>query len=167
MPFAVPMMWTEQKENLTDCYFCLDITDGRNWKSKHTTVYPNIPSALRPAEHEYSQTIFKPPQQWTLHEKPTTPLQKMNLDLHVVVWMLISWNELYFILYHSMNLIIWWGTSRSRTNRQNSTSRLQGWKFYSRVLNCHTGNTSNCHHFFPKDGRSAYCNDVGLPQVLG
>jgi hypothetical protein len=43
-------------------------TDGYNSKSKHTIVYPNIPSALRPVEHDDSLPTPKPPQQWTLHE---------------------------------------------------------------------------------------------------
>ena len=45
MPFAVLMVWREQKDHLTDWYFCLTKTDGHNSKSKHTTVYPSIPSA--------------------------------------------------------------------------------------------------------------------------
>ena len=35
-------------------------------------IYPNIPSALRPAEHDDSLPNSKPPQQWTLHEEEPT-----------------------------------------------------------------------------------------------
>ena len=45
MRFAVPMVRREQKDHLTDCYFCLTKICGHNSKSKHTLVYPNIPSA--------------------------------------------------------------------------------------------------------------------------
>ena len=70
MPFAGPVGWREQ--NITNCYFCSTKTDGHNSKSKHTAVYPNIPSAQRTFEHDDSPPIPKPPQQWTLHEEPTT-----------------------------------------------------------------------------------------------
>jgi hypothetical protein len=66
------MMSTEQTDHLTDCYFCLAKIDGHNSNSKQTTVYPNIPSALRPVEHDNSLPIQEPPQQWTLHETPTS-----------------------------------------------------------------------------------------------
>ena len=46
--------------------------DGHNSKSKHAIVYPNIPSAIRPVEHGDSLPDPKPPQQWTLHEEPTS-----------------------------------------------------------------------------------------------
>jgi len=32
MPFAVPIVWTEQKDNLTDCSFCFTIIDDHNFK---------------------------------------------------------------------------------------------------------------------------------------
>jgi hypothetical protein len=47
-------------------------TNGHNSKSKHTIVYPNIPSALRTVEHDDSLPTSKPPQQWTLHEEEPT-----------------------------------------------------------------------------------------------
>ena len=46
MPFAVPVVWREQKDHLTDCYFCLRKRNGHNSKYKQTSAYLNIPSAL-------------------------------------------------------------------------------------------------------------------------
>ena len=63
------MVWREQKDHLTICYCCLTKLDGHNSGYKHTVVYPNIPSALRPVEHDGSLPFPKPPQQWTLHEE--------------------------------------------------------------------------------------------------
>ena len=105
MPFAVPMVWREQKDHLTNCYFCLTIIDGHNSKSKQTIVYPNIPFALRPIEYTDSQATSTMDPSWRRTNHPA-PLQKMNLDLHVPMWILISWNELYLILHHSLNLTI-------------------------------------------------------------
>ena len=46
---------------------------GHNSKAKHTTVYPIIPSTLRPVEHDDSLPIPKLPQKLTLHpQEPTS-----------------------------------------------------------------------------------------------
>jgi hypothetical protein len=72
MPFAAPMVWREQKDHLTDCYFRLTKIDGHNLKSTRTIVYSNIPSALRPSQHDDSLPVTKPRKQWTLHEEEPT-----------------------------------------------------------------------------------------------
>ena len=61
MPFAVPMVWREQKDHFTDSYLCFTKTEGHSSKSKHTIVYPSTP--------DDSPLIPMPPQQWTLHEE--------------------------------------------------------------------------------------------------
>ena len=69
VPFAVTVVWCEQKHHLSDCFFCLTKIDGHNSKSRHTIVYPNIPSAPRLFEHDDSLPNLKPPKQWTVHEE--------------------------------------------------------------------------------------------------
>jgi hypothetical protein len=87
MSFAAPMVRMEQNNHLSNCYFCSTKTDGHKSKSKHTIVYPTVPSALRPVEHDDSLLIPKPPQQQTLHEEPTStspvdePELPNNMDL--------------------------------------------------------------------------------------
>ena len=41
-----------------------------------------------------------------LKKNQPTPLQKTNLEFRVPIWILISWKELYFILYRNLNLIM-------------------------------------------------------------
>ena len=48
MPFAVPMVWREQKDHYTDCYFCLTKISGVSFKHRKSITYPNLPSAMRP-----------------------------------------------------------------------------------------------------------------------
>jgi hypothetical protein len=92
---------------LTNCYCYLTKRFGHNSKTKHAIVYPNIPLALRPFEHDDSLSVPKLQQLWTLsEEEPTSSSPEDDLDLHVPVWILISRNELYLILYRSLNLMI-------------------------------------------------------------
>lgn len=59
MPLSIPMIWREQKGDLTDCYFCLIHIKGITSK-KYTVKYPNMASAIRPVPHseEYPETKF-------------------------------------------------------------------------------------------------------------
>jgi len=51
MPFAIPMIWREQRDHSTDCYFCLTDTKGLNAKKRYAVKYPNLLSAIRPVAH--------------------------------------------------------------------------------------------------------------------
>ena len=60
MPFAVPMMWRDGKDHVTDCYFCMTNLHGINRKNKHCVQYSDIPSAIRPVPHGPSLPVPKP-----------------------------------------------------------------------------------------------------------
>jgi hypothetical protein len=77
---AVSVACREQKDQLTDCYFCLTKIDGHYSKCKHTTTYPKILSALRPVKHDDSLPIPKPPQRWILHEELTSTSPEVNTN---------------------------------------------------------------------------------------
>eukprot|EP00731_Ephydatia_muelleri_P006654 Em0003g902a len=68
MPFAVPMIWREQKDHVTDCYFCLTNVSGFSAKNKKSIEYPILPSAIRPVPHDDSLPIPEPPEKWSLDE---------------------------------------------------------------------------------------------------
>jgi len=75
--FAVPIVWIEQQDHLTDCYFCFTKIGGHNSKATHNVGFPNSPSVLRPVEHDDSLPIHKSPHQWTVNEKePTSTSQE-------------------------------------------------------------------------------------------
>ena len=52
MPFAIPMVWREPIDHITDCYFCIVKTEGFNAKNKNRIKYPNLKSAMRPIPHD-------------------------------------------------------------------------------------------------------------------
>ena len=61
MPFAIPIIWREPTNHLTDCYFCMvDVSHYRKSKGKKSIVYPSIPSSIAPVPHCEDLPIPKP-----------------------------------------------------------------------------------------------------------
>ena len=62
MPFAVPMIWREPTDHVSDCYFCLTPSKKNefNRKKKSVIEYLNIPSAIRPVPHSDELPIPEP-----------------------------------------------------------------------------------------------------------
>jgi len=50
MPFAVSVLWRENSNHSSDCYFCLKspVASGMNRKKKQRIDYPNVHSAISP-----------------------------------------------------------------------------------------------------------------------
>ena len=69
MPFAVPVVWREPRNDATDCYFFMvpPVSGGITKKKKWSVVYPNIPSALRPFLHGEEISIPEPPKEFTIN----------------------------------------------------------------------------------------------------
>jgi len=68
MPFAIPMVWREPTDHVSDCYFCLTSIADVTAKSKHTVQYPNLPPAMRPVRHSAELPAPKPPTNMTLSD---------------------------------------------------------------------------------------------------
>ena len=68
MPFAVPMVWTNPTDHISDCYFCMTppVSKGLSRKKKHGIQFPNIPSAILPVLHGEILPVPKAPEKYTL-----------------------------------------------------------------------------------------------------
>ena len=60
LPFAIPMVWREGKDQITDCYFCMINLKSIHHKNKHRVQYPDIPSAIRPIPHVPDLPVLEP-----------------------------------------------------------------------------------------------------------
>ena len=49
--FAIPMVWREPRDHITDCYFCLTDVKGYTGKTRHLITYPHVNSVTRPVPH--------------------------------------------------------------------------------------------------------------------
>jgi len=72
MPFAIPMVWREPTDHVSDCYFRLTIITGVTRKSKHAVQYPNLPSAFRTVPHSSELPVPKPPTNMTLSDSESS-----------------------------------------------------------------------------------------------
>ena len=61
LPFAIPMIWREPRDHTSDCYFCMTVVAGFSAKNKDKIVYPDIPSAIKPVQHDATLPIPEPP----------------------------------------------------------------------------------------------------------
>ena len=76
MPFAISMIWREQKDYVNDCYFCLTNVSGYSTKNKKAIEYPNLPSAMQSVLRDDTLPMPRPLAQWIL------------LAHHGITWML-------------------------------------------------------------------------------
>ena len=60
MPFAIPIVWREGKDHMTDWYFYMINLKGINRKNKHHIQYPDVPSALRSIPHSPDLPVLEP-----------------------------------------------------------------------------------------------------------
>jgi hypothetical protein len=65
MPFAVPIVLREPKDHTSDCYLK---KTGISSKSRHTVIYPNLPSATRPVPQSGEFLVPKPPKNLTFSD---------------------------------------------------------------------------------------------------
>ena len=61
MLFAVPMVWREQSDNVTDRYFCMTNIKGFSRKNKSKIFYPVCRSAIKPVPHDPDLPVPQPP----------------------------------------------------------------------------------------------------------
>jgi len=71
MPFAVPMVWREPSNYISDCYFCLTppVASCINRKKKQRIDCPNIHSAIRTVLHGEDLPVPEPPKEYNLNSE--------------------------------------------------------------------------------------------------
>jgi hypothetical protein len=139
--------------------------------TERTIVYPNIPSALRPVEHDDSLPIRKTPQPWTLRdEEPTNTspedepgpsCSNVEPDFpELTVPHLISQSELKDLLTDP---------NISKIQAVRLVFRLQELNFLQQAVKMsYRKRQQSLSEFFLKNNELFYCNDVeGLLQKLG
>ena len=58
MPFVITIVWSEGKDHIMDCYFCMINLKGIN--HKYNIQYPNDPSTIKPIPHGPDLPVTEP-----------------------------------------------------------------------------------------------------------
>ena len=113
MPFALPMIWREPTDRLTDYYLCIvpPLRHGITKKKKKTVNYPNISSAIQLVPHTEDLPVPVPPQQYILDldDEPIKNQEKtpQPSSLRMLILLLIfSFNEFHRITQEELNDLI-------------------------------------------------------------
>jgi hypothetical protein len=165
MPFAVPMVWREQNNHATDCYFCIINVKGINRKSKHTVKYPDLPSAIRPKPHSLELPVPLPPKNFncidisdseTEHEGATGSVESdstFDAGMTLGTPHLITQGELNDLV-RDLNL--------SKQQSELLGSRLKGWNLlhHETRVSVFRKRHQTFTRFYSEENDFVYCNDI-------
>lgn len=81
MKFAIPRIWREPKDDVTDCYFCM-VNPSKRRRDKNTKPieYPDLESSSAPIAYDPTRPVPEPPKK--LYQKSSSSLSsyKSNSD---------------------------------------------------------------------------------------
>lgn len=168
MPFAVPMIRREQKDHVTDCYFCLTNVSGFSSKNKKSIEYPNLPSAIRPVPHDDSLPVPKPPEKWSLDEADEDPAMESSSDNDPDFEPSTS-GVPHLITQSELNDLVR-DLALSKAKAELLGSRLQGWHLLSpgTKISVFRSRQADLVQFFAQEENLCFCTEVdGLLTALG
>ena len=172
MPFAIPTIWREPKDHLTDCYFCMTKISGITAKIRHTVKYPKIPSVIRPVAHSTELPIPTAPLSWSLDDDDEeaeavedSPNTKSDEDVEFPCLssqpLLVNQSRLNDLV-RDFNL--------SKNQAEMLSSRLKEWNLLEKgtKICSFRERQHEFQHLFSQHDNLVYCNDVNaLLQALG
>ena len=173
MNFAVPMIWREPKDHVTDCYFCLTDISGIGSKSKHTVTYPNLPSAMRPVPHSEELPVPQPPENIHLtdEEEEYEPTEHDVEDVTHDPTFEASGSSSYphLITQGDLNDLVR-DLNLSKRQAELLGSRLNGWNLLDKETKVcfYRDRHDEFKQFFSLEDGLVFCNDIGsVMEVLG
>ena len=154
--FAVPMVWREQKDHVTDCYFCLTDTQGFHHKTRKKILHPILPSAIRPVAHSDELPVPKSPV--TLPEQPKESSEsccdsEFNDEPNTNYPHLITQQEINELVL-DLNL--------PKSKSELLGSRLKQWNLLASEakVTVYRRLSELLCNLFSKDGELFHCNDI-------
>lgn len=160
--FGIPMMWREQQNHSTDCYFCsVDVT-GFNTRNKKTISYPNLHSAIRPVFHSSEIPVPSPP----------TNVEDINIDSEEENPRSISSQEesssdfsvddgpQLFSQAELNDLVRDLGLSKDAAEMLGSKLKNKNLLSSGTAFSWYRHREREFSHFFSNEGNLVFCNDV-------
>jgi len=165
MPFAIPVVWRESTDHVSDCYFYLTSITGVTAKSKHTVQYQNLPSAMRPVPHSAELPVPKPPTNTTLSDSESSyedvGQANNNTDCDPTFAGASSSIEPQLLTQRDLNDIVR-DLNLSKKQAEILGSRLKGWNLLcqdTKMCFC-CGRHDEFKDFFSQEDGVMFCNDI-------
>ena len=172
MPFAIPMIWREPKDHSSDCYFCLTKIKGITSKSKHTVVYPNLQSAMRPVPNCEELPIPKAPEHVTLDEESSYSdgnKEEKETDFGDTNFEESSSSEPHLLTQEDLNDLIR-DLKLSKIQSELLGSRLKGWNLLQKntKICIYRNRHSQFKDYFSEENGLVFCKDISsLMETFG
>ncbi|CAF4947727.1 unnamed protein product [Pieris macdunnoughi] len=81
MKFAIPRIWREPKDHITDCYFCMvNPSKRRRGKNAKPIEYPDLESSSAPIAHDLTRPVPDPPKKLSQKSSSSFSSYKSNSD---------------------------------------------------------------------------------------
>lgn len=158
--FGIPMIWREQQNHTTDCYFCSVDVLGFNTKNKKNISYPNLDSAIRPVPHSSEIPVPQPPSSLDdilseSEDEDTLPPQgesssDVSVDEGPQIFSQKELNDLVRDLGLSKESAELLGSRLKNKNLLSSGTSFSWYRHREKEFT----------QFFYKEGNLVYCNDV-------
>jgi len=158
LPFGIPMIWREQRDHLSDCYFCAFSLTGIQARGKKNLPYPSLDSAIRPVAHSHELPIPMPPpflsdsssQSSSISDAEDLSYEPADLPSAPHIITQSELND----LVRDLNL--------TKSQGELLASRLQGWHLLdaNAKVTFFRKRTVTLENFFSKSGDLCYCNDI-------
>lgn len=168
LPFAVPMVWREPTNHVSDCYFCMTNIAGFSNKNKSKIVYPDCKSAIKPVPHDMEMPIPVPPSTSEITENDSSPEEEGNNDDEMYVDDSKE-KEIKLINQERLNDLVR-DLSLSKENAELLGSRLQQWNLLENGTKVSIFRKRHVALavFFKEENGACFCTDVnGLMNQLG
>ena len=164
MPFAIPMVWREPTDHVSDCYFCLTIITGVTAKSKHTVQYPHLPFSTRPVTHSAELPAPKPPTNMTLSNSESSDEDvgqaNSDMDCDPTFAGASSSNEPHLLTQGDLNIVRDFNLSKKQAELLGS--RLKGWNLLRQDIKVcfYRGRHEEFKDLFSQEDGVVFCNDI-------
>ena len=127
MGFVVPMIWREQKDHITDYYFCLTEAKGYNQRNRKKILYLKLSSAICPVPHSDALPVpILPPRLSELKHESSENSENSSCDSDDTIQLSQRATQLHLISQEHLNDLVR-DSNLTKSNSKLLASRLQHW----------------------------------------
>ena len=160
LPFAIPMIWREQRDHGSDCYFCAFSVKGVSDRNRKRLPYPSLQSAIRPILHSPELPVPAPPTSPPNSSPENSDDQNCD-DGDTSFDFTDTSSSPHLISAEELSDLVR-DLKLTKFQGELLASRLQGWNLIDSdaTVTFFRKRTAHLTHLFSMNGDLCYCNDI-------